>query len=541
MKKLRTYYILILWLMAFSCFGQNKLVSLSGKVTFVTSQNVYVKFASAKNIAIGDTLQLSKAQSLSPCLLVNNKSSTSCVCKIINGCEINKGDEVIFKFIKIETKIEAEEVVDKDEEQAPTVEELAKEPKERKGYKERIRASVSAASYSSIYPLRENKHRMMYRFSFNASHFNQSKYSLESYINYRENLNPSPNATIQTKFFRVYNLALRYDVDSTLSLTLGRKINNKTASLGALDGLQAEKYFGNLYTGVLVGFRPDIYAYDLNLHLFQYGAYVGLKASRQNLYAQTTLGILEQRNTGRIDRRYAYFQHSSNIKRKLYLFSSFELDLYNTLNRVSSHPFRLTNLYASARYRFNRKINISVSYNSRKRILYYETFKTDIERLLDDDQPRQGVRFRLSVRPFKLVNVGLSYNRRFQSNGENKSDNINGYISLSKVPAVGGRLAVNFNDNKSNYLESKILSFRYSRAIIKNKLNADFYFRMVQYTYFSSDLAFDQQYYGTNLSYRITKRWRFSILAEMASKKTGNNFRINTKLTKRFEKKKKRK
>ena len=53
--------------------------TLGGEVTYRTSQNIYVKFQSTKQISIGDTLFLAKNGVIIPALIVNNLSSTSCV------------------------------------------------------------------------------------------------------------------------------------------------------------------------------------------------------------------------------------------------------------------------------------------------------------------------------------------------------------------------------------------------------------------------------------------------------------------------------
>jgi hypothetical protein len=338
----------------------------------------------------------------------------------------------------------------------------------------------------------------------------------------------------------VYHFALKYDVNPTLSVTVGRKINNKTSSLGAIDGLQAEKFFGKNYVGVIAGFRPDINDYGFNSNLLEYGGYIGRASNNSTIYSQTTLGVLQQNNTGKIDRRYAYFQHSSTIMKKLTLFSSMEFDLYNKVDTITSNTINLTNLYASAKYKFNRKFNLMVSYDSRKRILYYETFQTEIERLLDDNEARQGLRLRLNVKPTKILYAGLSYSKRFQSSAQNKSTNINGYISLSKIPNIGGRLSINFNKNTSNYFESSIMSFRHSRELIRNKLSADFYFRMVDYNYYNTNSTSKQNYYGTNLSLKISKSLKLNIFGEVSAMSgEKNDYRINTSITKRFRNKRK--
>ena len=181
-----------------------------------------------------------------------------------------------------------------------------------------------------------------------------------------------------------------------------------------------------------------------------------------------------------------------------------------------------------------------LSYDSRKRILYYETFQTEIERLLNDDEARQGFRARINVKPLKNVYTGVSFSKRFQSNIQNKSDNINGYIRLSKIPRLGGRLSLNYNQNTSNYLESKVISISHSRNLFRNRLYADFYFRNVDYNYFNNNTNTTQNYFGINLSLNISRNLRFSIFGELStSAHLENNYRINTAIVKRFNNKRK--
>ena len=91
---IRTLLILfILHLRLSTCFGQRP--PLQGKVTFVTSTNAYVKFETTQNVEIGDTLMVSRNKIQSPCLIVKNKSSMSCVASLIKGCEVKVGDVVV--------------------------------------------------------------------------------------------------------------------------------------------------------------------------------------------------------------------------------------------------------------------------------------------------------------------------------------------------------------------------------------------------------------------------------------------------------------
>jgi hypothetical protein len=520
-------------------FGQEKDQLINGKVSFVTSKNIYVKFNDTKNINIGDTLKFLNQKS--PCLLVKNKSSNSVVCTTIYECDIKKGDEVYYNYSSknknIEKAIIADQVTDTNKDSIESVNNNEKDSR----FVQDVKGRISVASYSTLSNIRDDRHRIMYRFSLNANHINGTGFSFESYLTYRQYLSSGENTVTRDNIFNVYDLSLRYDVDPTLSIVVGRKINNKISSVGAIDGLQVEKYFSKNYIGAIAGFRPDIFDYSFNSDLFEYGAYVGRLTDNINFYSQTSLGFIEQQNSGEIDRRYIYFQHSSTIMKKLNLFSSLELDLYNKVNDTVNNDIRLTNLYVSARYRFSRKFDLMVSYDSRKRILYYETFKSEIERLLDDDLARQGLRARFNVRPVKYLVAGISYSKRFQSDDQNKSDNLYGYISYSKVPGIGGGFSVNYNMNTSNYLESNILSLRYSRNLIKNKLNADFYYRNADFNYFNSYIGNNKQnYYGANLSYNINRKLMFSLSGEYSSSSLENNSRIYVKLVKRFYSNKKK-
>ncbi len=512
--------------LTYNVFSQDTDQILKGQVSFVTSQNIYVMFPDTGAIVIGDSLKLESANA--SCLVVKSKSTTSCVCSVVEGCAIEKGDKVEYLVsVRIVQQIPEKPT----EELVPVI----ADADERSLYKENIRGRVSASSYSIFASERDDRHRIMGRLSVYAEHIKNSKFSFNTYLNYRKILDQKESSSLQqTSLFRVYNLGVRYDAMPTLSVMVGRNINPKISSLGAIDGLQAEKYFGKKYIGAIVGFRPDIFDYGFNPDLLQYGGYIGAMTDGDKFYSQTTFGFIQQHNSGEIDRRYAYFQHSSTFSKNINIFSSLELDLYSKLNGEVSNEVRLTNLYVSARYRFSRKFNMMVSYDSRKRILYYETFQTEIERLLDDDIARQGARARINLRPFKNILVGASYSKRFQNNSENKSDNIYGYVTHSKVPGIGGRLSLSYNRNESNYLKSNIAAIRHSRSFFEGKLNADFYYRFVVYDYANFSDTQQQQYFGTNLSYTISRKLICSISGEFTTLNQENNYRIYSRIVQRF-------
>lgn len=509
-------------------FAQKNHGQINGEVSFVTSNSIYVKLEHTGQIQVGDSLFLNGK----PGLVVQAKSSRSLVCHVLDGIKVEKGNGVVFypKAKPLEVK---EKVVEKPIVEEKVLDKLNEEEEEpEKKRKEVIRGRFSVSNYQNIANQRDNRNRLMTRFWVDAEHIGHSRFSFYGHVNYRQILQANINRP--ATYFNVYNLALKYQVSPGFHMTLGRRINPKVASLGAIDGLQIEKTLGKNYLGAILGSRPDIGTMNFNPNLLEYGAYAGRSDVGKHIYAQTTAGVIEQRNRGRIDRRYAYFQHSSTLFRRFMLFSSVEMDLYQSINGVATHTVRLPNLYVSGTYRFGKMASFMLSYDSRKRILFYETFQTEIEQLLNDDLAREGVRARFNLRPTKYLSIGLSYAQRFQNDRQNKSDNLYGSLSYSKLPLIGGRLSITYNQNKSNYLTSNILSNRYRKELISGKLDMGLYYRMASYQYFESGRIRTQHYYGGNLDFHAGKKWGISLAAERSDFNQETNYRLYARIVRRF-------
>ena len=70
--------IIVFFFSGISLFGQNTGELLKGKVSYVSTQHVYVQFESTEGIHVGDTLFVSKDNVYVPVLTVTNLSSISC-------------------------------------------------------------------------------------------------------------------------------------------------------------------------------------------------------------------------------------------------------------------------------------------------------------------------------------------------------------------------------------------------------------------------------------------------------------------------------
>ena len=533
-------YIIPILLLAFSIGklqSQTEIITQKGTVSFVSAKNVYVKFASTKDLNIGDTLLFNQNSKLIPALIISNKSSSSTVCTPIIERKFQKNEELTARIIKEITETVVDEVLPPeataDQPNTPVV---TPEEDEIPVIKQQIRGRISAASYSSLSNYR-NRHRMRYAVSFKGNNLGGSKFSTDAYVTFRHTLGEWAEVKNNIgRALKVYSLAASYDFTPSMRLTLGRKINPKLSSVGAIDGAQFEKSFGNLLVGAVAGTRPDYSNYGFNLDLFQYGAYVSLSPGKKNSFGHTTLGFMEQSNNSMVDRRFAYFQHSGRLTKQLHLFSSFEVDLYENINNQISNKPQLTNLYVSLRYRFSRTLRLSASFDSRKNIIYYESYKNFIDQLIEDET-RQGLRFGFSFRPVKNVTWGINAGMRFQKSTKNTSRNINTYVSLSQIPWLPFRTTIRASILETNFINSRIYGIRFSKPLIKKKLNSELYYRNVNYLYKNSEsgTAVRQHIAGINLSYRINRKLSWHIFYEGNFDKNNPTFtRINTRIIHRF-------
>lgn len=531
-------------IICFSLQGQTQTVLEKGTVTFISRLSVYVKFPSTEKIEIGDTLFIKKSNDLIPTLIISNKSSTSTVCRSISDEKLEKSDELFVKFIlekeeKKKKQSEEEQIIlpkleeemVSDQSTLPTVKQEEKESI----YKQKIKGRLSAASYSSLSDYK-NSHRMRYGFSFKGSNLKNSKFSADSHITFRHTIGEWD--VVQENLGRalkVYSLSIKYEFDEFSSLTLGRKINPKISSMGAIDGFQYERRLGtSLFLGAIGGTRPSFTDYSLDFNLPQIGGYISVIPNKSKNYQQSTLGFIEQRNHAKTDRRLVYFQHTGELLKNLNLFSSFEIDLYENINNETNNTFRLTNLYVSLRHRISKKLKLSVSYDNRKNIIYYESYKNFIDRLIENET-RQGLRLGFNYRPVKLISWGVNSSLRFQGRNENVSRNFNTYINITRIPIINVRAALRANFLETNYLKSQIFGVRIFKEIIKRKLNGEVYYRIINYNYKSNDRTVNQSIVGASFSLRIMKKLSLYLYYEGTFEDKSPRFtRFNTKLIQRF-------
>jgi hypothetical protein len=539
----RTTLIWITLVVLIAAFSHPADAQLTGEVSYVTSSNVYVKFSSTAQIEPGDTLYVqNNEKSWQPGLTVTNKSSISCVCVPFPGQAFAKGDQVLARISEKVSELIQKQDTTEDKKQVTALKEPENEKRskvpERKEWEEvkahQVTGRISASSYTRLKDFETiSEPQLRYTFSLQGQQLQGSDIHFESYLSFRHQLNHWEEVNRYfNQAFKVYNLSASL-VKPKYTVTMGRKVNRSISNIGAADGLQFNYRLKNLTLGSVLGTRPDISDYGLNLSLPQVGVFVEHADNSESGQIRTTLGFFEQRSGRNTDRRFLYIQHSNSRIPNLYLFGSMELDLYKKLENVASGDFRLTSLYASARYRFNRQYSIYLSYDNRQNVIYYETFKSSIDQLIEQET-RQGFRLRFVARPFRLVSIGLSGTYRYQKNNLKPTSNAHLYVNFSRLPLVKTSASLSYTFLDTYYLNSHIIGLRLRRDLRKGKTSLGLHYRWIDYSYKTSSFSIANHISGLDLSWRMKYDVTMTANYEITIGQNDNYQRLYLKLIKRI-------
>ena len=540
MRKYITAFLLFVFCVKMN--GQTFQDNLSGQVSFVSFRNIYVKFKSTAGISAGDTLFIKSSDSLIPALIVKNLSSTSCACYPLSATMFSVADFIVARIVLPEKK-NGDEVIKNTPELSP-VQKIITDSVMKKStpdkLKQKIKGSISLNSYSDISNTgADNSQRYRYTISLDARNIANSKFSFESYLSFKHKAGDWEE--VKTNVFnalKIYDLAIRYDLNKTTQISLGRKINPRISSIGAIDGLQFEKSIKRFSLGALIGSRPDYQDYGFDSKLFQYGAYLAYNSKATGTYSGSSLAFMQQMNHSKTDRRFIYFQHSSSFIKNLNFFSTLEVDLYQLMtdslnNEQHQNTFNLTGLYLSLSFKLLKAVNISGSYDARKNVIYYETYKTFFDRILENEL-RQGFRLQASFRITGDMILGFQSGYRYLKSDPHPSRNLYSYFTYSRIPLVNMSATLSATYFESGYMNGKIFGLTLSRDFFKGKVQTGAGYRYVDYRLPENSLDILQNIGELSLSWQPFKNMFFSMNYEGTFEQTNRYDRLYLQLRQRF-------
>ena len=530
-------YIFILFVISLELKAQTVSGSLTGKVSFVSPQNVYVKFKTTEGILPGDTLFI-LSDKLRPVLVVKNLSSYSCACAPISTQKIVVSQDIVTR--RKDKTITAENInnkgyIEKELQSTVILTDTAKKHPTSVIRKQKINGSLAAYSYSDFSNTgARNLTQLRYNYTLDARNIGNSKFSVENYITFRHK--SGDWSLVKSDLFnalKVYTFAVIYEPDKTTKISLGRTINYRISSIGAIDGLQVEKTFNKISVGAVAGTRPDYIDYGFNGKLLQYGGYVAFDTKKGDFFSQSSLAFMEQMNNMKTDRRFLYFQHSSSIIKDLYLFSTLELDLYKIRSNLPQSTFDLTGLYVSLRYRITRNFTLTGSYDQRKNVLFYETYKSLIDSVFQNER-RQSLRLQANYRITQNMTFGIESGYRFSKTDPRPSKNLYAYFTYVQVPGLGVSITLNGTYLESAYMTGKVLGADITKDLFRGRLQTSLGYRYENYTLPESQLSVLQHIGELSLYCQLSRKISFSVNYEGTFEQHNKYNRVYLQIRKRF-------
>jgi len=505
-----------------------KLNEITGKITFKSNNYYYVSFTTTKFLNSGDTLYIMNKNLLYPAMTVQflSKRSVACV-PLINTLQI--GDSI--KAIAINNTLfennRLDLIVNKNV-YDNSIAELFVNKSEMK--KNSIRGRIGITSYTGFNNFSTNNFSQRFRYHLSASEQNVSgsPINFSSYIifTYKSDEWYKVNNNLGNAL-KVYDLNINYNFNGN-SFYLGRRINPKISNIGTIDGIQYEFTIKNNTVGAIIGSRPNFSDFGFNLKLFQIGAFLERTDTLNNRTLTNTLSLFNQTNNFKTDRRFIYFQHANNVIENVNLFLSGEWDLYKIEKNIKRNNIYFTSFYSSINYNATRWASFSLSYDARKNVIYYETFRTYADSIYENEL-RQGFRFRTNLRLLNTMFIGLNYGYRFK-NGDNKTNN-NYSLNLNyyNLPIIKSSLNLTFNKVLSAYLNGTIYGAALGKDIFNGLINTNISYRYLVYNFTKYGGSLQQSILGIDLSFNLLRSFytSFSYEGLFEQNKTYGNININ--------------
>ena len=283
----------------------------------------------------------------------------------------------------------------------------------------------------------------------------------------------------------------------------------------------------------MLGSRPNFSDYGYNLKLFQFGGYAGRVDSLNASTMENTIAVFNQTNNFKTDRRFLYLQHTNDLLPNTYFFVSSEVDLFKKVGGINKNSAALTSIFFSVRYSPIRLISTSLSYDARKNVVYYETYKTLLEYLIDNEM-RQGYSASISIKPISQLYISLNGGYRFQKRDAKPSRNFGSTISYYQIPyaKVDGSLSI--LKLISSYSEGDQFGLRVTKSLWNDDLSLTGDIRDIKYRFVNNPVAMHQLIAGLEMSVRIPYDMYASLSYEGIYEKKNTQGRFFLDLTKRF-------
>lgn len=512
-------------------------VKLEGVVTYLSSQNVYVEFASTSGIREDDTLFYLDNQILKAGIRVKFISSRSVAGERIGDYQPVKGNKLIAFVVTQKTEKIQSDTLNADtsrhilKTEAANLSPVISAVNKKYG---RGRLSIQSSSDISLNNQNDrNQQRWRYTFTYNSDNVLNSGVSFEAYTNYSYSTNGFIKAN--NSFFRnlkVFSLNAGFSPAEKSELKIGRFQNRFLSSLGPVDGVLASYDFSSVTAGAVLGSRPDFSNYGYNLKLKQFGAYAAREDSLKAVYTENSAGIFQQMNGGGIDRRFFYYQNSTLLFSNASFFFSSEFDFYKREAGIIKNQVSLTGLFSSVRYSPARFISLGVSYDARRNIIYFETYRNSLDSIIINEL-RKGWRLNATIKPISGLTIGVSNSYRSRQGGRKGANTLSAYLNYYRLPLIEVSPTVSYTNISNSFISGHTAGLSLSANVL-SLFDITAGYKYLSYQYLSAAGSLKQHTVNADIYYSIIQDLYLGLNYEYSSDTNFKTNRLFIDLTQRF-------
>ncbi len=378
--------------------------TLIGTLSYQTGNNTYVKFEQTRPIQIGDTLY----NDSNPCLLIQAKSSSSCVCLRINTCNLNIGDTLQYHYFdKTTEQLKEPPKSQIDSSNAITLQPNDSIVKTTETLSAGILSFSTLAQQSILSEANRINFRQVLRFGITQSFlFFRKPSTLNLNGNFQHYYSNFPSNYPTLGRLNIFQACIDQQVNSNLRLSLGRSFQtNGLSTFGIFDALRLQYSYNKWQFESVAGFLPHLGTFGLDLKQQVFGGSIFYTKSTHGKYLQLGYGNFLQLNNGHFDRFTTASQGAVNIGKLQGYFAS-DIDFI-------PKAVRLNNLFLSTQWMLSKKWQLFLSYDARQNFILWNSYNQSLIDDLLDNSVQQGLRFRIQYRVSKSTILSTHLTNRF--------------------------------------------------------------------------------------------------------------------------------
>ncbi len=408
-----------------------KSVYSKGKITYITSELVYVDIGSNNNGALGDTLQVLRLNQDLGLLVITNLSTRHSVCVSLVPTGIYQiGDNVILQKQKPVISLPPQVTV-------PEMSAQSDDPVQQSPnllHKGKLGLRLSRSGSSGSHPLRM---------------VSAANYSLQSDTPIPLRFNLYGNRNLSSGSWNIYQAQVRIGkVGDRFYGQAGRVYSSGLAAIGPTDGVNFSVQWNRNYSsGLIAGVQPLPGNFKFSSETKKFGLYGSHKIRKQHYLLSQNLALIGQYYHGGVDREFMVYHLNWSSRQLIYLSFQQSVDFDRKDNIESRELFEWTSSQVSLRLRPVSNISFSSRFSSRRSPVYRSIYSDPIDSLFTVEM-RTGWYNSLRWVKDGIGSFNISTNLKSGNSSGNPAWIIStGYISDKSDNGVTYRLSTSYIKN----------------------------------------------------------------------------------------------